>query len=98
MSSPLYLVTGAMGHLGNIVIGKLRQQGAQVRGLALPADHSVPCFDPGVEIVRGDVRDLESLVPFFAHKIDQELVVIHTAGIVSISSKYQQRLYDVRCV
>ena len=35
MSSPLYLVTGAMGHLGNIVIGKLRQQGAQVRGLAL---------------------------------------------------------------
>ena len=95
MSSPLYLVTGAMGHLGNIVIGKLRQQGAQVRGLALPADHSVPCFDPGVEIVRGDVRDLESLVPFFAHKIVQELVVIHTAGIVSISSKYQQRLYDV---
>ena len=64
-------------------------------GLTLPADHSVPCFDPGVEIVRGDVRDLESLVPFFAHKIDQELVVIHTAGIVSISSKYQQRLYDV---
>ena len=44
MSSPLYLVTGAMGHLGNIVIGKLRQQGAQVRGLALPADHSVPCL------------------------------------------------------
>ena len=63
-------------------------------GLACRADHSVPRFDPGVEIVRGDV-DLESLVPFFAHKIDQELVVIHTAGIVSISSKYQQRLYDV---
>ena len=37
MSSPLYLVTGAMGHLGNIVIGKLRQQGVQVRGLALEA-------------------------------------------------------------
>ena len=45
MSSPLYLVTGAMGHLGNIVIGKLRQQGAQVRGLGLcRQDHSVPLF------------------------------------------------------
>lgn len=95
MSSTLYLVTGAMGHLGNIVIGKLRQQGAQVRGLALPGDHSIPCFDPGVEIIRGDVRDVESLIPFFAHQIDQELVVIHTAGIVSISSKFKQILYDV---
>ena len=73
MSSPLYLVTGAMGHLGNIVIGKLRQQGAQVRGLALPADHSVPCFDPGVEIVRGDVRDLESLVPSLLTKLTRSL-------------------------
>lgn len=95
MSSPLYLVTGAMGHLGNIIVGKLRQQGVQVRGLALPEDHSIPHFDPGVEIVRGDVCDPESLIPFFTHKIDQEVVVIHTAGIVSISSKYHQRLYDV---
>ena len=33
MSSPLYLVTGAMGHLGNIVIGKLRQQEPRCGGL-----------------------------------------------------------------
>ena len=75
MSSPLYLVTGAMGHLGNIVIGKLRQQGAQVRGLALPADHSVPCFDPGVEIVRGDVRDLESRFPSLLKKLTRSLLL-----------------------
>ena len=68
MSSPLYLVTGAMGHLGNIVIGKLRQQEPRCGGLPCRQTILFPVFDPGVEIVRGDVRDLESLVPFFAHK------------------------------
>ena len=36
MSKTLYLVTGAMGYLGNTIISKLAAQGKLIRGLALP--------------------------------------------------------------
>ena len=95
MRERLYLVTGAMGHLGNTIIQQLVQKNCRVRGLALPGDHAVSFSAPQVEIVRGDVREPESLKPFFANPEQYELAVIHTAGIVSITSKYQQKVYDV---
>lgn len=95
MKQRLYLVTGAMGHLGNTIIQQLVEQGCRVRGLALPGDHSVCYTSPLVEIIRGDVCDPESLQVFFANPAQLELVVIHTAGVVSITSKYRQNVYDV---
>ncbi len=95
MTEQLYLVTGAMGHLGNTIVKRLLEQHKRVRGLALPGDHAVSFSDPQVEIVRGDICDPDSLEPFFSNPSHYDLVVIHTAGIVSIASKYQQKVYDV---
>ncbi len=73
MSKTLYLVTGAMGYLGN----------------------TISYTQPNVEIVHGDVCDKNSLTSFFSHNPDTELIVIHTAAIVSISSKVDKKVVDV---
>ena len=36
----LYLVTGATGNLGRVVVGKLLEKGKQVRCLVLPGEES----------------------------------------------------------
>lgn len=95
MSKPLYLVTGAMGHLGNTIIHKLLKQGCQVRGLALPGEKDVIFPQAGVQIVRGDVRSPLSLAQFFSNPEGRDLIVIHTAGIVSIAGGHQKKVYDV---
>lgn len=95
MAKTLYLVTGAMGYLGNTIISKLAAQGKLIRGLALPNDSSVTYTQPNVEIFYGDVCDKASLDPFFAHNADTQLVVIHTAAIVSISSRFDEKVFQV---
>lgn len=95
MKQELYLVTGAMGHLGNVIIRKLLKRGYQVRGLALPGDELVPIQHPNYQLVRGDVCDQDSIRPLFEQTDGAALYVIHTAGIVSIASKFQQKVFDV---
>lgn len=94
MSDKLYIVTGAMGHLGNVIIGKLIRRGEEVRGLALPGDDSVH-FQDRINLIRGNVTEPESMEPLFADTAGRDVVVIHTAGIVSIASKFDQRVHDV---
>ena len=87
----LYLVTGATGHLGSTIISKLSVAGCNVRALVLPGETISNCKDS----FTGDIRDRESLRGFFSNPRNSELIVIHTAGIVSISSKYNHNVYDV---
>ena len=53
------LVTGATGNVGHNVVEQLAQRGAQVR--ALVRDPSKANFPAGVEVVRGDLLDVDSL-------------------------------------
>lgn len=89
----LYLVTGAAGFLGNTLVSRLVEKGKSVRVLVLPGEKNIP--KNGVEVCYGDVREMESLVGFFHNPLEQELIVIHTAGIVTIASKFEQIVYDV---
>lgn len=94
-SNIVYIVTGATGHLGNTVIKKLLGEGCFVRGLALPGDNTVEYSQANMEIVRGNVLDKESMLPLF-HDIEGKTVkVIHTAGLISIDSKHDKRVYNV---
>jgi dihydroflavonol-4-reductase len=58
----LWLVTGATGHVGTILVSVLQQRGEHVRILVRPgssvADHS------NIEVCEGDIRKRESLIPF----------------------------------
>lgn len=91
----IYLVTGAAGHLGNVIANTLALSGEEVRALLLEKDKSISYLEDTVTKFIGDVLDPESLSPFFEHSDQEELIVIHCAGIVSISSAYQQKAHDV---
>ncbi len=91
----IYLVTGAAGHLGSTIVRTLVAQDQKVRALVLPTDKLAEKLPSEVECIKGDVRDIESLQPFFEPAPELEKVVIHTAGIVTIASSYNQLVYDV---
>jgi dihydroflavonol-4-reductase len=74
------IVTGATGHIGNVLIRELLAAGRVVRALVLPDDDKRPLAGLNVEIVYGDITDPESLKSAFA---GAELV-FHLGGIVTI--------------
>ena len=89
-----YLVTGATGFLGRVIVEKLIEQDMQVRVLALQEDLATAALPHGVEVVYGDVCDAESLLPFF-WGVGADTCVIHCAGVVSVASNPGKVLYDV---
>ncbi|HHT45067.1 MAG TPA: NAD-dependent epimerase/dehydratase family protein [Fastidiosipila sp.] len=90
-----YLITGATGHLGNHVIRELLENSGDVRALVLPDDPGQARLPSSVEIVHGDVLDVESLERFFTVASDTEIVVIHMAAIITIKWGFDQKVHDV---
>ncbi len=91
----LYLVTGAAGHLGNTIIRDLAAQGAHVRALILPTDCAEALKSLPVDLYQGDVTLPDTLSSFFDVPEPENTVVIHCAGIVSITSAVNPVLYRV---
>ena len=71
----MILVTGAAGHLGNVLVRELLAQGEQVRGLVLPGEDLTPLEGLDVEIFPGNILDLERMIEA-CHEVD---VVFHLA-------------------
>src|SRR4030043_1506869 len=80
MRDSTFLVTGATGHIGNVLIPELIARKKMVRALVMPNDDCRPLANLEVEIVRGDVTDLKSLESAFGGAD----IVFHLAGIVTI--------------
>jgi dihydroflavonol-4-reductase len=76
----MYLVTGATGHIGNVLVRKLLERGEKVRALILPGESLLPLDGMEIETVEGDILDLSALLSAFQGMKD----VYHLAGIVSI--------------
>jgi nucleoside-diphosphate-sugar epimerase len=51
------LVTGATGHIGNVLVRKLLAAGESVRVLIFPGEDTLPLQDLLLEMVTGDVLD-----------------------------------------
>ncbi len=90
-----YIVTGANGHLGNTIVKKLADMHKSVRCLVLPNDKLNSLQNVNCQIVYGDVTCKTSLQQLFDVPDDIEITVIHCAAIVSISSKYNKKVYEV---
>lgn len=56
------LLTGGTGYLGRSIVAALRESGRAVRVLARTPDSHRDLEGPGVELVRGDVTDADSLL------------------------------------
>jgi dihydroflavonol-4-reductase len=76
----MILVTGATGHIGNVLVRKLLDRGEKVRALIWRGEDTTPLQNLDVEQVIGDVLDPVSLEPAM-RGVD---TVYHLAGIISI--------------
>lgn len=83
------LVTGAAGHLGGNLVRALLEQGRSVRVLIHRDRRAIQDLD--VEIVQGDVRDLDGLRQAFRGC----KVVYHLAAAISLGMKDWPRLDEV---
>ncbi len=91
----IYIVTGANGHLGSAVVSQLSAMGKTCRALVLPNESTDKLNNCNCEIYRGDVLNPDSLKQLFTFDSDTQAVVIHCAGIVTVSSKSNPKVYDV---
>lgn len=89
----IYIITGANGHLGSTIIRYLSREDCLVRGLLLPSENHEDFGN--VKYYKGDITDLESMDAIFTGTEGYEVIVIHTAGLVSIEDKITLDLYDV---
>lgn len=76
----MYLITGATGHIGNVLVRKLLERGKKVRALILPGEDTTSLDGVDVEKVEGDVLTLESLWK----PLEGVSGVFHLAGVISI--------------
>ena len=87
----MIVVTGATGHVGNVLLRSLAAEGgAELRALVRPGGSTASIAGLGVEVVEADVRRYDSLVQAFRGAD----VVFHVAGIVSISGGGLKRLRE----
>ncbi|MDL2218952.1 NAD-dependent epimerase/dehydratase family protein [Ruminococcaceae bacterium OttesenSCG-928-O06] len=91
----IYLITGANGHLGSTVARQLATAGQRVRALVLPGEATPLLAGLTIETVRGDVRDAASLAPLFRGLEGLQVVVIHAAAIIDITSNVGKTARDV---
>jgi len=85
------LVTGATGHIGNVLARQLAERGEQVRALLFRGEDSAPLAGLPVEIVEGDVLDMDSL----KHALHGVERVFHLAGIISIMPGRDKKVHRV---
>jgi len=74
----MILITGVTGFIGSHLARRLTAAGARIRGVALPGDPAEALRSSPVELVRGDVTDLESIRP---HGRDVTAIV-HAAALM----------------
>ncbi|MEW6403066.1 MAG: SDR family oxidoreductase [Chloroflexota bacterium] len=76
----MWLVTGATGHIGNVLVRKLLERGERVRALILPDECRAPIQGLDLEAVEGDVLNLDSLF----ESLRGVKGIFHLAGVISI--------------
>src|SRR5512138_3626745 len=76
----MILVTGATGHIGNVLCRKLVERGEKVRALVWRGEDTSSIKGLPIEMLEGDVLDINSL----RAALRGVKTVFHLAGIISI--------------
>ena len=87
----MIVVTGATGHIGNVLVRELISRGQTIRALVLPHDDLRPLHGLNTNIVYGDITNLQSLTSAF----NGADLVFHLAGIVTIMPSMKKVLERV---
>lgn len=89
-----YIITGAGGHLGTALLRLLKNTDAEICALLLPRDKAAVKAE-NIRYFRGDVCRPDTLEALFEGKPGEEVIVIHGAGIISISKHVSAPVYEV---
>jgi dihydroflavonol-4-reductase len=76
----MWLVTGATGHVGNVLVRKLLERGEKVRAMILPGECRESISGLEIEAIDGDVLDLDSVF----RSMRGVKGIFHLAGVISI--------------
>lgn len=95
MSNTLYLVTGAAGFLGGHICRQLLGRGDKVRAFALPGDKAIQYIPEGVEVVEGNLCNMEDVQRFFTVEVGVETICLHIASIVTVTPDYSPLVMNV---
>lgn len=76
----MWLVTGATGHIGNVLVRKLLERGEKVRVLIPPGENREPLNGLHVEALEGDVLDPDAVF----ESMRGIKGIFHLAGVISI--------------
>ncbi len=90
----MILVTGATGHVGNVLIRKLLEKKEEVRALIHIPTVSNSLDDLTIEKVKGDILDYHSLLNAF----EGVETVYHCAAMISIMPTNFQKMYEINVV
>ncbi len=90
-----YIITGAAGHLGGTLLRLLAgKSDCKIYALVRPSKQEL-LKGENIHYVYGDVCQPETLLPLFDHAESKETIVIHTAGIISISQQLSPLMHAV---
>jgi dihydroflavonol-4-reductase len=87
----MILVTGATGHIGNVLLRQLNSIGVKPRVLVLPSEDIEPIRGLDFEVVQGDVLDIASLDRAF----ENVTAVFHLAGLITIMPGKNETVHKV---
>ena len=76
----MWLVTGATGHIGNVLVRKLLERGEKVRAMILPGESRESISGLRVEAFEGDVLNLDAVF----ESMRGIKGIFHLAGVISI--------------
>ncbi len=85
------LVTGAAGHIGNVLVRTLLEKGEKVRAMILPGEDTRSLEGLPIQRIEGNVLDVDTLKAAM-QDVD---VVFHLAGLVSITEDKSHLLEKV---
>lgn len=88
----MILVTGASGHLGNVLVRELIAEGEKVRALVYPGEPINSLQGMLIEVIVGDVLDRE-LMNRAMQGVD---TVFHLAGIIAIRPGMEELMKRVK--
>ncbi|XFA98291.1 NAD-dependent epimerase/dehydratase family protein [Candidatus Izemoplasma sp. B36] len=83
-------ITGATGHLGNVLVKELYKTGCSITSLILPSDN-IEVIEPYTDILYGNVLDYD----FLKKAIINYDIVFHLAGMVEIGTGKKKKLYKI---
>lgn len=85
------IVTGASGHIGNVLVRDLLKQGYDVSVLLLKKEERNVFQNLNIQFFYGDVRDIDCLIKAF----QGQDIVFHLAGIIAIGNGNKKLMKEV---